>query len=1146
MLNIFIVFILRVTVTITLKPAVIKEDTLKNCVARTIANIFNEDSSLLFISEVGGEYAFPDVITNPYIIQSTDGMKNPQKIEMIFSNDENLILHFGKQLDFLKTYVKLQNLMTKQQKNTVLYVTFFDNPNTIQRTFEFLWGFYFMNVVVIGYKNNGKPTVFYSDQYAIPNICGQKFQYFEIGDCNSKSKYQFPNVFRRYPNCNLLNENPPNMDTPTNFITEFFIETIAVKLNMSVLEDENTDESRSTVHVRSFLLKNTLEIGLFTLPFYYDDAVWIVPSPKRLPPLAVLKIVFKPLLWVFIVLAFVLTSIAWWLIITFFKVDTTNNLLNIILNLYSITLLGFTRDRPTSWVLRYLFISYIIYAMHIQTAFNSNLVQVLTIDHYEPSIKTLQNLADSNVPIILFDDLYKWISGIDTTNTLHKAIYNKMINLTTKTVWNKILDEGLTNYTSFWTGIMFNWFKRTNNRTFTYFIDNSFSGTMQISFSGHSTANLWPVFSKAVTFLIEAGYAEECNKKFKEYEKKYEYNLDLLNFKNEVKIVITMEHVCSIFVFWCLGLCLSAVVFVAERAIYCGFCHFKPDRRKMLVCLISFVLCFPNTEAFKLMLNSEMALQTCVANTIESIFGEHNSILLISEIGIVNAFPDKIKNPHVILNKEGLKHAERIDKIFSNDENVVLHFVKKIELLITVVELKQLFNRPQKNTFLYITFFNDIKDIKLIFEYLWKFKFLNLVLIGYDNYTKPTLFYSDQFAIANKCGQKFEQFVIGDCNSKNKHRFPNVFRKHSSCNLFDSQHKVMDVPVNVISRFLLKTIATKLNMSHSKDDNIGSVGSSLYVFPYLFEKAYIAYGTFTIPFYYDDMIWLVPPPKQIPPLAALKLVFKPSLWVFIVLAFVFTSVIWWLLGKFLEPETYNNIFLKVYSITLLGYTKPAPFRWALRYIFISYVIYAIHIQTAFTSNLVQILTMNQYEPAIKSLESLADSDLPILIFEDMYRWVSNIDTKTSLHKTIFNKMINCSTAYVYDKVTDEGLTNYSSFWTRTMFDWYKRLQNKTHTYFVNNLFSGTMRMSFTGEPTINLWPVFNKALAYLIEAGIVEERIKKFKQYEEESEYRLGLVNLVNEDKIVITVQHVSSVFALWGLGLGFAIVVFLAEFMIK
>ncbi|KAF5307464.1 hypothetical protein FQR65_LT06819 [Abscondita terminalis] len=436
MLNILFVSILCVKVTTTLKSVTMDEDALKECVAHTIESIFNEDSSLLFVSEVGGDYVFPDTITNP-----------------------------------------------------------------------------------------------------------------------------------RYPNCNLLNSNPTSMDTPTNFISEFFMETIALKLNMCFVEDANTDVSRSTVSVQRFLLIYTRDVGLFTLPFYYDDAIWIVPSPQRLPPIAVLKIVFKPLLWVFIVLAFALTSVVWWLLITFFKIDDTNNLYNIIFSLYSITLLGFTNDRPTSWILRYLLITYIIYAMHIQTAFNSNLVQILTIDHYKPSIKTLQDLADSSVPIIVFDSVYTWISGVDTANTLHRRIYSKMINLTTKTVCDKIINEGLTNYASFWTGIMFNWFKRLKHITPSYFVDNSFSGTMQVMFTGQSTANLWPVFSKAVTHLIETGFAEERNKKFKEYEKKSEYRLGLLNLMNEDKIVITMEHLCSVFVLWCLGLCLSTIVFLTERVI---------------------------------------------------------------------------------------------------------------------------------------------------------------------------------------------------------------------------------------------------------------------------------------------------------------------------------------------------------------------------------------------------------------------------------------------------------------------------------------------------------------------------------------------------------------------------------------------------
>ncbi|KAF5307466.1 hypothetical protein FQR65_LT06821 [Abscondita terminalis] len=400
--------------------------------------------------------------------------------------------------------------------------------------------------------------------------------------------------------------------------------------------------------------------------------------------------------------------------------------------------------------------------------------------------------------------------------------------------------------------------------------------------------------------------------------------------------------------------------------------------------LILLVSCFQNTFSVKLVSTNEILLKNCVAHTIENIFEEDKSVLFISSVGGEYAFPDRIKNPYVIRNTDGLTYPNGIDKIFSNQENVVLHLVKKSDLLL-ISTIKKMFGRQQKNSYLYITPFNNLSEIKQIFELLWRSCVLNLVVIGYENNGNPTVFTSDQYALANKCGSKFEYYVISDCNSTIKHKFPKVLRKYPHCNLVDGRSDDINIPLNLIERFLLKTIADTLNMSLYKDTHTGSFGSSLYIYAYA-AGTDLRTVTVTLPYYYDDLIWSIPPPRRISPLTVLKLVFKPLVWVFIMVAFIIMSLVWWLFSKFnmLYTTTFVDSIFKVYSMTLFAY-----------------VIYAIHIQTAFTSKLVQILTIPQYEPSIQNLKDLADSDLSILATNNMYKWISNVDTKHAVHKTIY-------------------------------------------------------------------------------------------------------------------------------------------------
>ncbi|KAF5301865.1 hypothetical protein FQR65_LT08697 [Abscondita terminalis] len=552
---------------------------------------------------------------------------------------------------------------------------------------------------------------------------------------------------------------------------------------------------------------------------------------------------------------------------------------------------------------------------------------------------------------------------------------------------------------------------------------------------------------------------------------------------------------------------------------------------------ITFVLFFENSSGLKPMLDRYAELQSCVAHTIQNIFNENNSLLFLSEYGDEFAFPDTIINPYVIANTDGLKHPNQIAEIFSNDENIVLH-LKQFGDMTKFTKLLRIFsNWPQENTFLLVIRKTSANTIKIAFELLWKCNFFNVVVIGYGENFHPSLIYSDEFAIANECGRKFENYVIGDCNSTRKHQFPNVLRKYPNCNVLygnlESWMHYKELKETYVTFRFLQTIAYALNMSFSRHHykiNFTD-GSYLAIYKTNNYKSDLSIKDATV-FYYEDMVWNVPAPKRISPLAVLKITFKPLLWLFVVLAFFSTSTLWWLLGKLLKEHhnSYFEVFFGVYSITLFGLSLRVPRTWALRYAFITYVIYAIHIQTAFTSNLIQILTVAQYEPRINSLQDLAESDLPILIRDDTFTWLNSIETKSPLHKKIYDKFIVLTPIRFHDAILQKNLTNTSILWNYDLFNYYE---------------SGTTKSSFSGYSIVNLWPGFNRAVSVLFEAGFVDSYINTFQKINTRYYYEQGFVNIQNGNKIVITLEHLSSIFAVWILGLFLGIIVFVIEFLV-
>ncbi|KAF5301869.1 hypothetical protein FQR65_LT08701 [Abscondita terminalis] len=493
----------------------------------------------------------------------------------------------------------------------------------------------------------------------------------------------------------------------------------------------------------------------------------------------------------------------------------------------------------------------------------------------------------------------------------------------------------------------------------------------------------------------------------------------------------------------------------------------------MLKKLFAVLVLLKEAIGLKPFVKQQMELNSCVVHTINNIFNENNSILFVSEVGEEFGFLDEFTNPYAIANTYGVQRPEAITNLFLNNHNVVAHFVHMKELSKFIYFWNVFYRAQSKSTILFIRYFVDLGDIGGIFIYLWRYNFYNVVVIGYDHNFIPTLYYSDQFAIKNYCGKKFEDYIIGDCNSTKKYQFPPVIRRYPNCQLFDARPQINHF-YNVLNlynstRSLLQIIRFMLNVTENFPPT-----SYLTVILGYFGDDYQA-GAFTIPFYYDDVIWSVPIPNLIPPPIVLKVVFKPTLWLLVILALIFTSIAWWLVAKIFKQNTWNNLhgtIFDVFSITMLGSSNNVPVKWALRYAFLGYVIYAIHIQTAFTSNLTQILTTPQYEPYVKNLEDLAHSNLPI---------------------------------FAVDRMKICGSSKYAFFGYGA---------------------------------TISLWPAFQASLAILTETGIVNYRNSILKNFNNQH------LRVIEDGYVDMTIEHACSIFAIWGLGLFLAFVVFLLELL--
>ncbi|KAF5281430.1 hypothetical protein FQR65_LT14701 [Abscondita terminalis] len=455
---------------------------LKSCITNTIDGVFDEDDSLLFITDESGGFLFPDTIKNPYVITNRYGLKHTENVAKLFMNEQNIVAHFRNRYDAQKALHLFSSFMKWSKKNTFLFITHYaESRRVVSETYKMMCLLHFYNIFIIAYNDYFYPTLLYVDQFAMANQCGEKFQHYIMGDCNTTYKQELPNIFRKYANCKLTVRQPNLLseDQVRNFAitARKILFVVAERLNTSLRYSyDMIPDSSFDIYTRHVSHDSIIESS--SIAFFYNDVVWLVPAPKQIPPILVLKIIFKPLMWVFVILALFLTSLVWWVFAKLFKRGTYTLWCDVFFGVYSITVLGCIQRVPVHLALRFIFISYLIYAIHIQIAFNSNLVRILTVPQYEPHIKNLEELDASNLPVLIINAVHHWIKDIETSVDLHKRIFDKMIPLPIHD-YALMVQKGFVNYTMFCFHDEYNSVRLTNDTALEHFVDNSFSGSLK-------------------------------------------------------------------------------------------------------------------------------------------------------------------------------------------------------------------------------------------------------------------------------------------------------------------------------------------------------------------------------------------------------------------------------------------------------------------------------------------------------------------------------------------------------------------------------------------------------------------------------------------------------------------------------------------
>ncbi|KAF5280646.1 hypothetical protein FQA39_LY05294 [Lamprigera yunnana] len=317
-------------------------------------------------------------------------------------------------------------------------------------------------------------------------------------------------------------------------------------------------------------------------------------------------------------------------------------------------------------------------------------------------------------------------------------------------------------------------------------------------------------------------------------------------------------------------------------------------------------------------------------------------------------------------------------------------------------------------------------QVQMLFSYFWERDIHDVMFLVYDydfsnNFTEVVT--SDKLHPSNRCGTVANNISRFRCDQVRKNRNSKFFRNYSKCKLtylYETLFQNVNIEQNYMTEFVLSQIVATFNFTLIMKDSKAAITKNDHYVLMLIE---IRRCKHKLLFCGKSFIgrshgWTIPSPKKLGSLEVFKLIYKWNSWILIFLSFVVTCLVWWAISTCRRSTRFSSSVLDVYSITFTGTVNKLPKCFSLRCLFLTYVIYVIHIQTGFTCNLVKFLSVPQYS-VIKTLQELADSNLPILAHRSSAKLILNM---THENNEIFEKIKN-KTILLSDEKWGKSLYN---------------------------------------------------------------------------------------------------------------------------
>uniref|UniRef100_A0A8W7PI74 Ionotropic glutamate receptor C-terminal domain-containing protein n=1 Tax=Anopheles coluzzii TaxID=1518534 RepID=A0A8W7PI74_ANOCL len=310
-----------------------------------------------------------------------------------------------------------------------------------------------------------------------------------------------------------------------------------------------------------------------------------------------------------------------------------------------------------------------------------------------------------------------------------------------------------------------------------------------------------------------------------------------------------------------------------------------------------------------------------------------------------------------------------------------------------------------------------------------------------------------------------------------------------------------------------------------------------------------AFGSTTL-YLQDYYTWFVPAAGPDARWKLLVYIFEPTTWEAFAGVLFVSALVWRLVAHYLpELAAHRELsmcFLNTWSVFLCISANNRPECNALRLLFMGLTLYALNVTTIYTSILITMLTNPPLAYQMDTIEEILASGVPIGGRLDSEDWFINDFADDRLVSEQYNATSEFQPSLDNLQAVVEG--------KRSLLMSRLYVRNTKYNGLVHGLSRDVLvtQIEMIMEKGFPLLPKFNRILSNLIDMGIMQKLWSDF-LYNVTILDRIRAHRALSEadiiaasPEVVLTLDHLQSAFALYGIGMCLCVVVFLLEVLSK